>query len=371
MKVKKIYYRSQQCLLSRIQPLIPWRMPKVISGAGSIYHLPRQVKQDGVGKVLMMTTSGFIKRGSLNTLFETFKKESLPYVIFDSVQPDPSIENIEAAVKVYRNEACEAIVAIGGGSVIDCAKVAGARIAKPEQSVIQMTGLFKIRKKLPPLYAVPTTAGTGSEVTVSAVITDSKTHHKYPVNDPCLIPEYAILDPELTYGMPQTLTADTGMDALTHAVEAYINKFASKESKKYALDAVKMIFTNVTKAYENGNDVKAREQMLMGSYYAGVSFTKAYVGYVHAIAHGIGGLYGVPHGHANAVILPIVLQAYGKAVFKELAELAEAVGIKGETQQEKAQNFILAIKRMNGEMGIQDKLMSLRKKIFPSLSKER
>ncbi|SEV95840.1 iron-containing alcohol dehydrogenase [[Clostridium] fimetarium] len=365
--MKKYYYRSRQYMLSKIQPLIPWRIPKFISGAGSIYRIPRIIKQDGVKKVLIITTSGFIKRGSLSELFDEFEKENILYTIFDNVLPDPSIECIEDAVKVYRKEACEAIVAIGGGSVMDCAKVVGARIVKPAKSVIQMTGLFKIRKELPPLYAVPTTAGTGSEVTVAAVITDSSTHYKYAVSDTCLIPKYAILDPQLTCGLPQNLTADTGMDALTHAVEAYINKFASKESKKYALDAVKLIFNNLTKVYEDGNNLELRENMLMGSYYAGLAFTKAYVGYVHAIAHGLGGLYGVPHGHANAVILPVVLQAYGEAIHKELAELADAVGISGKTQQEKSRNFISAINQMNQSMGIQNKLNVVKKEDIPEI----
>ena len=365
--MKKYYYRSRQYMLSKIQPLIPWRIPKFISGAGSIYRIPRIIKQDGVKKVLIITTTGFIKRGSLSELFDEFEKENILYTIFDNVLPDPSIECIEDAVKVYRKEACEAIVAIGGGSVMDCAKVVGARIVKPEKSVIQMTGLFKIRKELPPLYAVPTTAGTGSEVTVAAVITDSSTHYKYAVSDTCLIPKYAILDPQLTCGLPQNLTADTGMDALTHAVEAYINKFASKESKKYALDAVILIFNNLTKVYEDGNNLELRENMLMGSYYAGLAFTKAYVGYVHAIAHGLGGLYGVPHGHANAVILPVVLQAYGDAIHKELAELADAVGISGKTQQEKSRNFISAINQMNQSMGIQNKLNVVKKEDIPEI----
>lgn len=343
-------------MLSRLLPLVPWPMPKLISGPGSIYKIPGQLKQEGMKKIIVITTAGFVKRGSLNRLLEEFKKENIAYVIFDGVHPDPTIECIEAASELYRKKSCEGIIAIGGGSVLDCAKVVGARIVKPKQKVIEMTGFLKIRKQLPPLYAIPTTAGTGSEVTVAAVITDSSTHYKYPINDTCLLPKYAVLDPELTCGLPKNLTAATGMDALTHAVEAYTNKYASRESKQYALDAVKIIFGNLTKAYDNGMDLEVREQMLMGSYYAGVAFTKAYVGYVHAIAHGIGGLYGVPHGYANAVILPIVLQAYGEAVYKELSELADAVGITGESPEEKAQEFIAAIKGMNQHMEIKEKL---------------
>ncbi|MGE7717696.1 iron-containing alcohol dehydrogenase [Priestia megaterium] len=365
--MKKRIYRTQQYMLSKLQPLIPWPMPKLISGAGSLYKLPRQIKHDGLNKVLVMTTSGFIKRGSLGQFFDALEAEHVTYTIFDRVEPDPSIESVEAAMQRYKEERCEGIIAIGGGSVLDCAKVVGARIVKPKQSVIQMTGLFKIRKKLPPLYAVPTTAGTGSEVTVAAVITDRRTHYKYPISDTCLVPMHAVLDPEMTRGLPQGLTAATGMDALTHAVEAYINKFSSSESKKHAREAVKIIFTNLKRVYDNGDDINAREQMLIGSYYAGLSFTKSYVGYVHALSHGIGGLYGVPHGYANAVILPVVLKAYGKAAHKELAELAETIGLPGITRQDKAKNLIRAIEQLNHHMGIPLRLNVVKKKDIPEL----
>lgn len=367
MKVINIYYRSYQSIVCRVQRLLPWRMPKVISGEGSINKLPAQVKGDGLSKVLVVTTAGFIKRGSLNGLFQGLQKEGIAYAIYDEVKPDPTIDCIEEAVKVYKEEKCEGIIAVGGGSVMDCAKVVGARVVKPNQSVIKMTGLFKILKKLPPLYAVPTTAGTGSEVTVAAVITDSRDHCKYPVNDLCLMPLYAVLDPGLTLGLPKNMTATTGMDALTHAVEAYTNKYSSAESKKYAIDAVKLIFANITKAYDDGNDIKARENMLMGSFYAGAAFTKAYVGYVHALAHGIGGLYGVPHGLANAVLLPVVMESYGSASYKELAELADTVGIEGSTLEEKAKKFIQKIRSMNEYMGIPDRLDAIEKKDIPEL----
>lgn len=195
MKTKNVRYRAHQYLLSKAQYFLPWHMPKVISGAGSIYKLPRQVQQDGVKKVLFITTAGFIKRGSLARLFEEFEKESIPYAIYSEVQPDPTIDCIEAAVNIYKREACGGIIAVGGGSVIDCAKIVGARIVKPQQSIIEMTGMLKIRKKLPPLYAVPTTSGTGSEVTVSAVITDGATHYKYPVNDVYLLPQIRCVRP--------------------------------------------------------------------------------------------------------------------------------------------------------------------------------
>ena len=356
MKLRNAYYRVHQYIFSKAIQLIPWRMPTVLSGAGSMMKLPMQIKEDGMNKILVITTAGTIKRGSLDQLFTELKKEHILYEIYDDVQPDPTILCIEAAVNVYRRKDCKAILAVGGGSVLDCAKIVGARAVKPKQSVKKMTGMFKIRKKLPPLYAVPTTAGTGSEVTVAAVITDSESHYKYPISDLCLIPSYAILDPTLTCNLPQSLTASTGMDALTHAVEAYTNRYASRQSKECAREAVKLIFENLTRAYENGADLTVRDHMLTASYYAGAAFTKAYVGYVHAIAHALGGLYGVPHGFANAVILPVVLDAYGEAVYPQMAELADAVGIHGKSKQEKAKKFIQAIRRMNRQMGIPTKL---------------
>ncbi|ADZ22841.1 alcohol dehydrogenase class IV [Clostridium acetobutylicum] len=365
--MKNTYYRLQQYMFSKAQRLLPWRMPNIISGSKSICKLPYKVKNDGVKKVLVITTAGSIKRGSLNEMFDELKKENISYVIYDDVQPDPTIECIEAVVKFYKKEACEGIIAVGGGSVMDCAKVTGARIVKPKKSVSQMAGLMKIRKELPPLYTVPTTAGTGSETTVAAVVTDSSTHLKYAVSDLCLIPKYAVLDPELTCGLPKNLTAITGMDALTHAVEAYTNKYSSKESRKYALDAVKLIFENLKKAYDNGKNIEVRENMLKASYYAGVAFTRSYVGYVHAIAHAVGGLYGVPHGMANAVILPVVLEAYGEAIYKNLAELADATSVPGKTQMEKAKNFILSIRKMNQSMEIPDKLDSIKKEDIPEI----
>lgn len=356
MKIKNAYYRVHQFIFSKAIKLIRWRVPKVISGAGSIMKLPTQMKDDGVNKLFVITTVGTIRRGGLNLLLAELKNANITYKIYNQVQPDPTILCIEEAVNIFRRESCDAILAVGGGSVLDCAKIVGARAVKPKQSVKKMTGMFKIRKKLPLLYAVPTTAGTGSEVTVAAVITDSVSHYKYPISDLCLVPACAVLDPALTCDMPQNLTASTGMDALTHAVEAYTNKYSSKESKECAREAVKLIFGNLTKAFEDRANLAVREHMLTASYYAGTAFTKAYVGYVHAIAHALGGLYGVPHGFANAVILPVVLEAYGEGVSTQLAELADAVGIRGTSKQEKAKKFIQAIRRMNRQMGIPTKL---------------
>lgn len=176
-----------------------------------------------------------------------------------------------------------------------------------------MKGILRILRKIPTLIAIPTTAGTGSEVTLAAVITNRAKHHKYALMSFPLIPRYAVLDATLTYSLPPHLTAETGMDALTHAVEAYIGRSSTRETRSLALQAVKLVFDNIELAYADSHDHQARENMLHGAYKAGVAFSKSYVGYIHAVAHSLGGQYGTPHGLANAVIMPYVLEAYGKS----------------------------------------------------------
>lgn len=248
---------------------------------------------------------------------------------------------------------------------MDCAKIAAARVVRPNKPVEKMRGLMKILRPLPPFFAVPTTAGTGSECTLAAVVSNSKTHEKNACNDPFLRPRFAVFDPELTVGLPPHITSTTGMDALTHAVEAYIGKSNVKSTTQYAEKATKMIFENLEVAYKDGKNIEARNQMLLASFYAGMAFTRAYVGYVHAIAHNLGGQYGIPHGLANAVILPVVLEAYGEAVYDKLAKLADIVGIMGDTTAEKAKAFIAEIYAMNERMNIPKGFTQIKEEDIP------
>ena len=260
--------------------------------------------------------------------------------------------------------------AFGGGSSIDCAKAIGARIAYPKKSVGQMKGLLRIMRKIPTLIAIPTTAGSGSEVTPAAIITDSKKQHKYALMSFPLIPHYAVLDASLTYSLPPSLTATTGMDALTHAVEAYIGRSSTRQTRQLALQATALVFENIEKAYINGNDHLARENMLHASYKAGVAFSKSYVGYIHAISHSVSGQYGVPHGLANAVIMPYVLEAYGKSAYKKLHRLGIAAGVCTEYDSHKlgAEKFIGAIKDMNVKIGIPDKITGIKKEDISTMA---
>ncbi|MBR6531975.1 MAG: iron-containing alcohol dehydrogenase [Clostridia bacterium] len=348
-------------------PVFNWDEPELLKGPGAIKDLPALVKSKGVTNVLIVTDKGLMSLNLLDSLFENLDKQNIKYTVYDGVQPNPSIENIEEARRIYLKNNCEGIIAFGGGSPMDCAKVAGARVSNPNTSVSQMRGLLKVFKKLPPFFAVPTTAGTGSETTLAAVVSNMQTHEKYAINDPKLRPKYAVLDPELTTGLPKKITSTTGMDALTHAVEAYIGQSGVKSTDDYAEKATKLIFENLEKAYEDGKDIEARENMLVASFYAGMAFTRAYVGYVHAIAHNLGGLYGTPHGLANAVILPHVLEYYGETAHAKLAKLADIVGIDGDNDKEKAEKFIEEIKEMNEEMDIPEHFDFIKDEDIPTI----
>lgn len=355
--IKKCWYRICQKVLMVAMCFMDWKEPELLEGEGAVLKLPALIKSKGLKKVLVVTDKGLMSLGLLNPLFDELKAQGIEYAIFDDVRANPTILNIEDCKDLYIKENCEGIIAFGGGSPMDCAKAAAARVVKPHQSVRAMRGYLKVGKKLPPFFAVPTTAGTGSETTLAAVVTDPETHEKNAIADTCLRPKYAVLDPVLTIGLPPHITAMTGMDALTHAVEAYIGKSNVKSTIKYSEDAVKLIHENLEKAYKNGKDIEAREKMLKASFYAGSAFTRAFVGYVHAIAHNLGGLYNTPHGLANAVILPYVLDWYGDCVYPQLAKLADIAGISKEDMsiEEKGKAYIAEIRRMNKAMNIPEK----------------
>ena len=366
---KKCWYRICQKVLQFGMNFMNWKEPELLEGEGAVLKLPQFVKDKGINKVLVVTDKGLMGLHLLDPMFEELKKAKVDYVVFDDVQPNPTIPNIEACRQVYLDNKCEGIIAFGGGSPMDCAKAAAARVVKPRQSVRQMRGYLKVGKKLPPFFAVPTTAGTGSETTLAAVVTDPETHEKNAICDSSLRPKYAVLDPALTVGLPPHITSSTGMDALTHAVEAYIGICNTKSTIRYAEEATKLIHQYLEKAYSNGKDMEARDKMLYASFLAGNAFTRAFVGYVHAIAHNLGGLYNTPHGLANAVILPYVLDWYGDKAYKKLAKLADLIGITDEKMsvEEKGKAFIAEVRRMNKAMNIPEKFDYIKEEDLPKL----
>jgi alcohol dehydrogenase len=354
----KLYCRAYQKAFKLGSYFMPWRKPETLEGENSLSQLPALIKSKGIDSVLIVTDKGIASLGLMDGLLKGLSDEGIKFVIYDKTVPNPTINNIEEALQMYKENGCQGIVAFGGGSPMDCAKGVGARVARPNKTIPQMRGELKVRKQIPLLFAVPTTAGTGSETTVAAVVSNSETHEKYAINDMSLIPHYAILDPLLTVNLPQHITSTTGMDALTHAVEAYTNRSNTKETRECSREAVKLIFENLYEAYSNGSNITARANMQKAAFLAGVAFTRAYVGNVHAIAHTLGGFYQVPHGLANAVILPYVLEYYGEAVHESLAELADLVGLAspGDSNEQKATKFIEEIKKMNEDMGIPKKV---------------
>lgn len=348
-----VYCRVFQGVMKVANYFLGYRMPEYIEGPGSIKKLPAMIKSKGIDNVLVVTDGMLLKLGLPNNMLDAFKAEGIRYAVFSDIAKNPTSDDVEAGFKVFKENGCQALVAFGGGAPMDCAKGVGAKAAHPNKSVVQLQGVLKVHKRIPPFFAIPTTSGTGSETTLAAVITDAKTHHKASINDPSILPRYAVLDPELTVGLPPFVTATTGMDALCHAVEAYTNHtYNTKLENQLALDAVKLIHDNLLTAYKDGHNLTARQNMQKASFFAGRAFTRGCVGYVHAVGHTLGGLYGVAHGLAMSIILPHVMRQYGSAVYARLAVLADACGMGGTTDKEKAEAFITWIEQLKRDMDI-------------------
>lgn len=333
-----------------------YHMPEYIFGRGSVKELPRVLREKNAGKVLLVTDRGLVEAGIAGKVTGLLDEAGIGYVLYPDVAVNPTDDNVEEGFRIFRESGCDSVAALGGGSPMDCAKGICAKAAHPRKSVKQLFGLLSVHWFVPKLFVIPTTSGTGSETTIAAVITEAETHHKQTIMDVVLIPAFAILDPELTVTLTPELTASTGMDALCHAVEAYTNKkYNTRVEDRLALKAVKLIYDNLYAAYEDGSDIAARENMQLAAFYAGRAFTRGSVGYVHAIGHTLGGLYGYPHGMAMAILLPHVMRAFGSAVYERLAELADICGIDGKNDAEKADKFICWMEEMKRKTGIPDK----------------
>jgi len=369
--LKKFSFRAIQKVMKVAAMILPFRVPVILTGPGSVRTLVDNIKARGLDHILVVTDKVLMDLKLLDGLQTALTENGVNYVIFDDVQPNPTIENVEAGRELYKQNNCKAIIAFGGGSPMDCAKAIGARIRNPYLPVRFMGGLFRVLIPIPPFFCIPTTAGTGSETTIAAIVTNAETHEKFAIMDPKLVPRIAVLDPELMVGLPPFVTATTGMDALTHAVEAFINQNGTAYTDENALLATKLIFENLEKAYDDGSDLEARNNMALASFYAGIAFTRAYVGYVHAIAHRLGGLYGVPHGLANAVVLPYVLEYSRKDAEEKLAQLAIAGGLgsAGESNEVLSHRFIDAVKEMNAKMNIPSYIEKLKESDIPLIVK--
>ncbi len=364
---KKLYCRTFQIVFRIAIPILPYHEPKILTNND---ELVSTLLENNTKSVLLVTDAGLTNLGLYNNLVDAMREKGVKVSIYDKTVANPTTQNVDEALGMYRDNACNAIIAFGGGSPMDCAKATGARVARPKKSLGQMKGILKVGKKIPLLIAVPTTAGTGSETTLAAVITDSETRHKYAINDFPLIPNYAMLDANLIVGLPKFVTATTGMDALTHAIEAYIGRSTTKDTRQNSLDAVKLVFENLYTAYKDGGNLEARDNMLKAAFKAGAAFTKSYVGYVHAIAHSLGGKYNVPHGLANAIILPYVLKKYGRAIYKKLWEMGVYANLfEADTSIEAgAKIFIEKIEDLNKSMDIGTSIPEIKGEDIPYLA---
>ena len=363
-----IWCRTFQAVLKVGNYFMGYRMPHYLEGPGKIAELGAFLKEKKLNDVLVVTGSGMVRRGQVKPMLDGFEANGIRYTLQTYDTTDPTSDDVEAGYKTFKENGCKTIVALGGGSRIDCAKGIAAKAVHPRKKVIQLQGLLKVHWPIPTFVAIPTTAGAGSETTVAAVITDSATHRKAAINDPFLIPKYAVLDPELTKGLPPYTTATTGMDALAHAVEAYTNKtYNTKLENRLAREAVKLIHNNILIAFADGNNLEARQNMQRGAFYAGRAFTRGCVGYVHAVGHTLGGLYGVAHGLAMAVLLPHVMREFGASAHKRLAELADVCGIEGRNEAEKANAFIAWIEETNAKMGLPDGFDVIRDEDIPQM----
>lgn len=363
----RIFCRVYQSAFRLALPLLPYRKPKIYGSVAGIVDLLIEKK---ITSVLLVTDQGIRNVGSTSHLEELLRENHIHCAVYDDTCANPTVHNVEEARELYLQEQCQALIAFGGGSSMDCAKAVGARIAYPKKSLGKLKGLLKVLRQIPMLIAIPTTAGTGSEVTITAVITDSEKKHKYTMNDFTLIPSYAVLDPEVTFTLPPHLTATTGMDALTHAVEAYIGGTTTRETRALSLECTRLIFENIEIAYADGCNRKARANMLLAAYKAGIAFSKSYVGYIHAVAHSLGGQYNIPHGLANSVLMPLVLEDYGSAAHRKLHKLGVAAGVSSESDSHKegAEKFIQAIRDLNKRMAIPETLIGIREEDIPQMA---
>ncbi len=363
---RKIYCRVFQRVFWMALPFLPYRNPKLRQSLGQI---PDILQEEKKRKPLVVTDQNLVKVGAVKPLLDILDTAGVKYALFDKAFPNPTTQLAREGAAFYRRHGCDSLIAFGGGSPMDLAKGIGVGVVRPRTPLEKMGGILKVWRKLPLLIAIPTTAGTGSETTLAAVLIEEKSRHKFAINDFPLIPRYAVLDPVTIHTLPASLAATTGLDALTHAVEAYIGNSTTKETRADAKWAVKLIFENLDGAV-NHTSTQAEAAMLEASHYAGRAFTRSYVGYIHAVSHSLSGQYNLPHGWTNAVLLPLVLRRYGKAAWRKLGELAICAGLgkEWESRRSLAEKFISAIEEMNRKYGIPDKIEAIRREDIPQLA---
>ncbi len=351
--LKHRLYRTYTAGLKIAALILPMPRPTLFSGPGSMNELLESMTELGFKRVLLVTDEGLVQVGIVDKVLKAAAQLDLQLDVFSKVQPDPTYDQVESGLEAYHRFHCEGILALGGGSAMDCAKVIAAKVTN-KRPIKKLSGLLKVWRMPAPLFAIPTTAGTGSEVTIAAVVSDPSSHIKTPLMDPKLVPLMAALDANLMIGLPPKITADTGVDALTHAIEAYVSRNATQETRAYSVAAIKLIFKYLPRVVAQGDDVEARHKMAMASYYAGLAFTKASLGYVHAFAHTFGAKYGIPHGMANGLALLPVLRFSLSEIEPQLRKL-DALTAEGQSGEASAQHFLTHVESLFASIDIKQK----------------
>lgn len=331
-------------------------------GPGARKVLPEVVERLGKKKALVVTDKGLVKFGVAGMVTEVLDKAGIAYEVFSDVKPNPTVTNVKDGIEAFRNAGADFIIAIGGGSSMDTAKGIGIVINNPEFSdIVSLEGCAPTKNKSVPIVALPTTAGTAAETTINYVIIDEDKKKKMVCVDPNDIPAVAIIDADLMYSLPKSLTAATGMDALTHAIEGYITKGAWDMSDMFEIEAIRMIHRNLQKAVDEPSNADARNGMAVAQYIAGMAFSNVGLGLVHGMAHPMGSLFDVPHGVANALLLPTVMEFNMPACMDKYPRIAEAMGvdITGMTPEEASQAAVEAVRQLALNVGIPQHLSEL------------
>ena len=323
-------------------------------GKGAIHEIATEVKGRGFKKCFVCSDPDLLKFGVTKKVTDVLDNASIDYEIYSQIKPNPTVENVQTGVKAFKNSGADCIIAIGGGSSMDTAKAIGIIIKNPEfEDVVSLEGVAPTKNKCVPIIAVPTTAGTAAEVTINYVITDVEKNRKMVCVDPKDIPVIAVVDPDMMSSMPKGLTAATGMDALTHAIEGYITKAAWELSDMFHLKAIEIISKSLRGAVENTPE--GREGMALGQYVAGMGFSNVGLGIVHSMAHPLGAVYDTPHGVANAIILPTVMEYNAPATGEKYRNIAKAMGVEGVddmTLDEARKAAVDAVKKLSEDVGI-------------------
>ena len=333
-------------------------------GAGAVAEIATEVKQRGYKKAFVCSDPDLVKFGVTKKVLDVLEKDSLDYELYSNIKPNPTIENVQTGVETFKKSGADYLIAIGGGSSMDTAKAIGIIINNPDfADVVSLEGVAETKNKSVPILAVPTTAGTAAEVTINYVITDAQKNRKMVCVDPKDIPVVAFVDPDMMSSMPKGLTAATGMDALTHAIEGYITAGAWELSDMFHLKAIEIISRSLRGAVDNTPE--GREGMALGQYVAGMGFSNVGLGIVHSMAHPLGALYDTPHGIANAIILPTVMEYNADATGEKYRDIAKAMGVEGTenmSQEEYRKAAVDAVKQLSKDVGIPDDLKEIVKR---------